>query len=67
MANNPYNNKVQLADGTVLIDLTGTTATADKILQGYGAYGADGSWMNGSLRAMTTAEILAAVQAGWAS
>lgn len=48
MANNPYNNKVQLADGTVLIDLTGTTATADKILQGYGAYGADGSWMDGT-------------------
>ena len=48
MATNPYNNKVQLADGTVLIDLTGTTATADKILQGYGAFGADGSWMDGT-------------------
>ena len=61
------NNKVQLADGTTLIDLTGTTATADKILQGYGAFGANGVWMDGTLRAMTTAEILAAVQAGWSS
>lgn len=41
------NNKVQLADGTTLIDLTGTTATADKILEGYGAFGADGVWMDG--------------------
>lgn len=49
MANNPYVNKVQLADGTSLIDLTGTTATADKILTGYGAYGADGAWMNGTI------------------
>ena len=29
-------------------DVTGTTATADKILEGYGAYGADGAWMNGT-------------------
>ena len=33
---------------TTLIDLTGTTATADKILTGYGAYGKDGVWMDGS-------------------
>lgn len=49
MATNPYNNKVQLADGTVLIDLTDTTATASEILQGYGAYGADGAWMDGEV------------------
>lgn len=42
------NNKVQLADGTTLIDLTSTTATADKILQGYGAFGADGAWIDGT-------------------
>lgn len=33
---------------TILVDLTDTTATADKILAGYGAYGADGVWMNGT-------------------
>lgn len=33
---------------TILVDLTDTTATADKILSGYGAYGADGVWMNGA-------------------
>lgn len=48
MANNPYVNKVQTADGATIIDITGTTATADKILQGYGAYGADGAWMDGT-------------------
>lgn len=33
---------------TTLVDLTGTTATADKILQGYGAFGRDGQWMDGT-------------------
>ena len=45
---NTYVNKVQLADGTSLIDITDTTATADKILQGYTAYGADGSKLTGT-------------------
>lgn len=40
-------NKVVYGN-TTLIDLTGTTATANKILQGYGAYGKDGVWMNGT-------------------
>lgn len=48
MANNPYVNKVQLADGTSLIDISDTTATADKILSGYTAYGADGSKLTGT-------------------
>lgn len=47
MANNQYVNKVVFGSAT-LVDLTGTTATADKILQGYGAYGADGAWMDGT-------------------
>lgn len=29
-------------------DTSPTTATADKILQGFGAYGSDGSWMDGT-------------------
>ena len=48
MANNPYVNKVQLADGTSLIDISDSTVTADKILQGYTAYGADGSKLTGT-------------------
>ena len=40
-------NKVVYGN-TTLVDLTGTTATSDKILTGYGAYGKDGVWMNGS-------------------
>lgn len=47
MANNTHVNKVVFGSAT-LVDLTGTTATADKILQGYGAYGADGAWMDGT-------------------
>lgn len=43
-------NKVVYGENT-LIDLTDTTATADKILTGYGAYGADGVWMNGTATA----------------
>ena len=40
-------NKVEYY-GNTLVDLTDTTATADKILTGYGAYGADGEWMDGT-------------------
>lgn len=40
-------NKVEYY-GNTLIDLTDTTATADKILTGYGAYGANGEWMDGT-------------------
>lgn len=40
-------NKVVYGE-EVLIDLTDTTATADKILVGYGAYGKDGAWMDGA-------------------
>ena len=50
MASNPYVNKVVFGSST-LIDISDTTATADKILQGYGAYGADGAWMDGTATA----------------
>ena len=40
-------NKVVYGN-TTLIDLTDTTATANKILRGYGAFGADGVWMDGT-------------------
>lgn len=50
MASNPYVNKV-VYGGTTLIDISDTTATADKILSGYGAYGADGRWMDGTAAA----------------
>ena len=48
MASNQYVNKVVFGNNTV-IDISDTTATADKIVQGYGAYGANGAWMSGSL------------------
>lgn len=47
MANNPYVNKV-VYGATTIIDISDTTATADKILQGYGCYGADGAWIDGT-------------------
>ena len=48
MPDNLYNNKVVLADGTVLIDLTGDTVTAAKLLYGYTAHAADGSTITGT-------------------
>lgn len=35
-------------NGNTLIDLTSTTATADTILEGYGAFGKDGNWIDGT-------------------
>lgn len=42
MANNPYVNKVQLADGTSLMDITGTTAVATDVLAGKYFFSASG-------------------------
>ncbi len=48
MANNPYVNKVQLADGTSLIDISDTTATASDVLTGRYFYTASGQKVQGS-------------------
>ncbi len=43
------NNKVQLEDGTVLIDLTDTTAIASDVISGKCFYNASGEKIMGSL------------------
>lgn len=40
-------------NGTTNMDVTATTATADKILTGYGCVGADGEWVDGEYEAPT--------------
>lgn len=45
---NQYNNKVVLADGTVLIDLTADTVDAAHLLSGYTAHSASGAPVTGS-------------------
>lgn len=45
---NQYKNKV-IYNGNTLIDLSPTTTTTDKILSGYGCFGANGQWIDGSL------------------
>lgn len=45
---NEYNNKVVLADGTVLIDLTADTADAAHVLSGYTFHAASGAPVTGS-------------------
>lgn len=49
MANNPYVNKVVLADGTTLIDLTSDTVTAASMRYGTTAHKKDGSVITGSI------------------
>lgn len=49
MASNPYNNKVVLGDGTVLIDLTGDTVAANKLLYGYTAHDNSGALVTGTI------------------
>ena len=48
MANNPYVNKVQKADGTVLIDISDTTAVASDVASGKCFYTADGAKVQGT-------------------
>ena len=49
MANNPYTNKVQLADGTQLIDISGDTVTAADVAYGVSFHLASGAPETGAL------------------
>lgn len=44
---NTYVNKIQLADGTSLIDISLDTVTADKLMQGYTAHDRTGAVITG--------------------
>lgn len=48
MANNQYNNKVVLATGEVIMDLTADTVDASHLLSGYTAHDASGAPITGS-------------------
>lgn len=48
MASNPYVNKVELADGTTLFDISDTTATSEDVLNGKYFYAASGAKSQGS-------------------
>lgn len=49
MADNPYINKVQLGDGTVLMDLTNDTITSDHMLAGTTAHLSSGASAVGTI------------------
>lgn len=48
------NNKVQLADGTTLMDISDSTVTEDALLDGAVAYNAAGDQIVGTMRSPTT-------------
>ena len=49
MATNPYVNKVELADGTTLIDISDTTALATDVKEGKYFYASNGQRIEGEL------------------
>ena len=53
MASNTYVNKVQLADGRTLLDISDTTATEAAVLSGYAFYKANGQKVTGTLEVTT--------------
>ena len=59
MANNPYVNKVQKADGTIIIDISDTTATASDVLSGKYLYLASGSKTQGSIATKSSSDLSA--------
>lgn len=50
MAENPYINKVQMADGRVLMDLTEDTVTSEHMLAGTTAHTGSGASATGSIQ-----------------
>ena len=56
MANNPYINKVNYGDQT-LIDLTADTVEASKMLSGYTAHSASGATITGTIQSKTSSDI----------
>lgn len=55
MANNPYVNKVELADGTSIIDISDTTAVASDVLNSKYFYTASGQKVQGTATGGTAA------------
>lgn len=53
MADNPYINKVQMADGTVLMDLTNDTLTSDHMLAGTVGHSCSGATTIGTIPTYT--------------
>lgn len=56
MANNPYVNKVEYGN-EVLIDISGDTVTADKIVSGYTAHNKAGAPITGTIPTKTMSDV----------
>lgn len=57
MANNQYVNKVQKADGTVLIDISSDTVTAGSMLSGTTAHDKSGAPIAGNIATKTSSDM----------
>lgn len=59
MASNPYVNKVQKADGTVLIDISSDTVAAGSMLNGVTAHDKSGAPVTGNIATKTSSDMSA--------
>lgn len=57
MASNPYVNKVSLADGRTLIDISGDTVAANKMLSGVTAHDKSGAQVTGTIATKSASNV----------
>lgn len=59
-------NRIQLANGEMILDMTGATITPETVLEGYSGFGADGNLIRGTASSTKRTELNITIPlSGW--